>query len=716
MISASLPEPVAKGRKGGLIWLLESTGQLPTTPHVVSTEIQQPPEPTEVTDNPFKYKCFHPYCTFTARQRAKLNNHLATHTGDQPFRCVICKKQYSAVSTLAKHQKDNHPQVVFVDANGQDTNKRWTNPVKNPLMEVYLNVSRTLWDFLVKGRLHVEVLDEAYSVSTEDGVTTVTWLDFGRPSTPTSIDAAPSLLYNGRPIANYSGYIPRATANNNATSRVNVAVPVPEFHSHGARGSAYPSSPGTTGTSTPVPSAGTSARSSVGHITSVEPSAPLPVPPVVPSDGRRTYRRPIVHQMGVLAVPALAPFSQFNRWITGDTTEKLAGKAEMSDYSSTPTNGVGGMANHQAQAQPQPPARVGGRRGLSGNRNGNERTEGARQQVPPMPPPTQPAPSQQQQPEEEPVQPTQAPESAQPQQQSRKRRRVDTDIEPKRNFYPNINDSGTSESNVISAASTSSGAVHTQVDLFKGGLSVSEYPLTSGQVVNAASILASTNTDGANDDTTNTDNHIPTIPVTATTYAPAHIYTVSNIASYNAINTNTGIVLNNSTLNVNNINPTPPIEYSHPYQFHPTPEGVITQPGNSTHQVAVDQGYVAVPQLQPIHNPNIQYYPNMQNRQYNHDRQYNPNEGYFLSLPSFPTSPNGYNGANTSVFMNYADNLEPTNNETVQVTFTDEEIDMFSNMESRRLGGGVEFLEGFVYPDSHRYPPADGGVDDVWSD
>ncbi|KAF8643197.1 hypothetical protein AX16_009167 [Volvariella volvacea WC 439] len=278
----------------------------------MSHDTQQPPRPAQCAQStripPFKYKCFLPTCTFASNERAKIYNHMASHTGDKLFLCVICKKQYSDPSTLLKHQKVTHPRVIFVDANGQETNKRWTNPADHVLLEAYMDMLRKLWDLLKENRLHVGVPEEAHSVTTEDGVTTVKWLEFLPPLPPSLffVDVSSSVQFNGTPDATPCVI----TSDTTTTPGNNGTVPDPTIsHSRdtSGRGSAYSIPPGTTTPpgmttpSTPMTSTGTSlnnsTRSSAEPVatTSAGHSDPaLLAPLLASSDGRRARRRPRV--------------------------------------------------------------------------------------------------------------------------------------------------------------------------------------------------------------------------------------------------------------------------------------------------------------------------------------------------------------------------------------------------------------------------------------
>ncbi|KAF8659943.1 hypothetical protein AX16_001679 [Volvariella volvacea WC 439] len=147
----------------------------------MSTDAQQASEATHGVQDPndpqFKYTCFYPECTFTSKERSFFNVHLAAHTGDKVFRCVICEKTYSVAHTLVKHQKHVHGQIVFVDSKGRSTKKRWASPVEHPLMMAYLDMGRKLWDLLMQDRLHVEVKDESFIVDKQNEITIVTWRD-----------------------------------------------------------------------------------------------------------------------------------------------------------------------------------------------------------------------------------------------------------------------------------------------------------------------------------------------------------------------------------------------------------------------------------------------------------------------------------------------------------------------------------------------------------
>ncbi|KAF8659937.1 hypothetical protein AX16_001673 [Volvariella volvacea WC 439] len=472
----------------------------------MSNDTQQPPEPTQRACNTDAYLVratlsivimFSPSTPPHTTQALTIVPRCST--GDKLFLCVICKKQYSDPSTLLKHQKVTHPGVLFVDANGQETNKRWTSPAGHGLVEAYMDMLRKLWDLLREERLHVEVPEEVYSVTNEDGVTTVRWLDFVPQPRLIFLDALLHVGSNGTPVINTSNATTNATTNatrnDNASSGSNVAVADLNSHSHDASDSDYPSPPGMTAPSTPVPnasaSADTSTRSSAEPTAPAGPSTPLFIPPIVPVS------------------------SGFIAWTPKDT-KMSSGMAEMSGSAAAAE--VGGVVGHQIQAPVQVQVQVqghegeqeSGRSGCGRGRGSNGRASGSRQQVPQLPPPAQQqqvewekkegkAPMQKQE-QEQSMQPAQAPQlpeqthRQQPQKRPRKRRRLDADIRPTENPYPRLNVGYASASDVTGA----------QGDLLKGDWRVSsvrQSPFTNGPVDYSTLIPSVSPTDKvANDD------------------------------------------------------------------------------------------------------------------------------------------------------------------------------------------------------------------------
>ncbi|KAF8659951.1 hypothetical protein AX16_001687 [Volvariella volvacea WC 439] len=640
----------------------------------MSHDTQQPPRPAQCAQStripPFKYKCFLPTCTFASNERAKIYNHMASHTGDKLFLCVICKKQYSDPSTLLKHQKVTHPRVIFVDANGQETNKRWTNPADHVLLEAYMDMLRKLWDLLKENRLHVGVPEEAHSVTTEDGVTTVKWLEFLPPLPPSLffVDVSSSVQFNGTPDATPCVI----TSDTTTTPGNNGTVPDPTIsHSRdtSGRGSAYSIPPGTTTPpgmttpSTPMTSTGTSlnnsTRSSAEPVatTSAGHSDPaLLAPLLASSDGRRARRRPRVADVS----------PRFVAWTPKDNNEATGGTAV-----AVAEVEVGGVVDDQEQGQ-------------------------AVQRAPQVP--------------------------EQLQMQSRKRRRVDADDGPNENAYPRLNVGDPSVSN---GASAPNGATDTQDAPLKGQFRLADRlncPFTNEQVDNSiafsrtSSAAASARAvDDAGYDTTHTNNHTHTdntIPVTDTTYNPPNTYIINDVVDGDAFNANDvaytaemGNVSTNAVLNTTHLGLTPPIEYSHPYESYSILDGIATQPGNISHQVPVDQGYTADPQPQLVYDQDVQYNLNVQNGQSNPDAQYNADIGYIPALSSLPA---GMNGCNDNYdynngFIDYTDNLDPSNGGTSLTRMTDSEFAAFVVVEAKRINARL-------YPEQEAmYPSADGG-------
>ncbi|KAF8659944.1 hypothetical protein AX16_001680 [Volvariella volvacea WC 439] len=558
----------------------------------MSTETQQALKPTDgVQDTnipPFKYKCFHPDCSFASKVRSSFNFHLASHTGDKAFRCVICKKRYTASFTLLKHQRDVHGQVVFVDSSGEVTSRRWTNPTNHPLLEAYLDMGRTLWHLLIQDRLHVEVPDEAFSVVAQDGVTIVTW-----------------------------------------------------------RG--------------PVMSS------------TVPLSMPVLQDPVTPSF-------PAASPSAQVNVPAIASTPSATLQPTADNNDvTISTNNAVQDTMLCDTNGEYGDAF--------------------------ERGGGLRPLLPPMPPPAVTAPSTrlgslaQQQAQEKLGQPglaldLQLPGQPQPLLQRPGMRRCgNTDVRPKRDPYPRMNIGRSTES---SALNEPSAVGLSQAPLLKGGSCISNRQdpafIKYNVVDSIVDAPAGSNTHAAGNfvdySATNTST---TTRVIDPIFAPAiHGAAASNHPAYNTVNGNsTNSVSTNTTMHMvgnlkGNFRPTPPINYVHPY---PTSDGVM----NFSHQVPVDQGYTA--------NPQLQFAPN-------------PNMGYNPFLPSLPASANGYSGMNAYNNANISGdsigNLNPSNSGALQTMFTNEGFDSFFDMEMGRIGDGMDLQDEFMYPDNHGDPPAYG--------
>lgn len=45
------------------------------------------------------------FCSKQFRQLSTLSNHIKIHTGEKPFECIFCKKQFRQSSTLNNHIK-----------------------------------------------------------------------------------------------------------------------------------------------------------------------------------------------------------------------------------------------------------------------------------------------------------------------------------------------------------------------------------------------------------------------------------------------------------------------------------------------------------------------------------------------------------------------------------------------------------------------------------
>ncbi|EJD41189.1 hypothetical protein AURDEDRAFT_115572 [Auricularia subglabra TFB-10046 SS5] len=78
------------------------------------TDSQRPieryrPQPAVEDNRPKNHICH--YCNAAYSRRSALEIHIRRHTGERPFVCTICSRDYMSVSNLNRHYRQSHPQV-----------------------------------------------------------------------------------------------------------------------------------------------------------------------------------------------------------------------------------------------------------------------------------------------------------------------------------------------------------------------------------------------------------------------------------------------------------------------------------------------------------------------------------------------------------------------------------------------------------------------------